>query len=159
MAKGTEVLLLDKTTKKIEDLTTSDEIYVLNASDPSFDAANLQHNSTEGGFATNVIKKEFSLSDVVTVQLENGSEVTVTKDYPLVGADKSAGWQVFDIDVFIKTYLDTTYVTSTENRNKLIYSLVSNVDQYIHKQKIGGIVVFQVQCIQVEDNQVVYQED
>jgi len=128
MIEGTKVTLLNNTTKNIEDLTTDDELIVMNASDPSFDAANLQHNSTEGGFATNVIKKEFSLSDVVTVQLENGSEVTVTKDYPLVGADKSAGWQVFDIDVFIKTYLDTTYVTSTENRNKLIYSLVSNVD-------------------------------
>ena len=45
MAKGTEVLLLDETTKKIEDLTTSDEIYVLNASDPSFDGANLQNNN------------------------------------------------------------------------------------------------------------------
>jgi len=128
MAKGTEVLLLDKTTKKIEDLTTSDEIYVLNASDPSFDGANLQNNDGEGGFAVDILKKEFSLSDVVTIRLENGSEVTVTKDYPIVGAGKAAGWQVFDIDVFIKTYLSTTYVASAENRNKLIYSLVSNVD-------------------------------
>ena len=128
MAEGTKIRLLNNTTKNIEDLTTNDELIVMNASDPSFDAANLQHNPREGGFATNVIKKEFSLSDVVTIRLENGSEVTVTKDYPIVGADKAAGWQVFDIDVFIKTYLDTTYVTSTENRNKLIYSLVSNVD-------------------------------
>ena len=128
VAKGTEVLLLDNTTKNIEDLTTNDELVVMNASDPSFDAANLEHNPTEGGFATNVIKKEFTLSDVVTIQLENGSEVTVTKDYPIVGANKSAGWQVFDIDVFIKTYLDTTYVISTENRNELIYSQVSNID-------------------------------
>ena len=128
MAEGTKIRLLNNTTKNIEDLTTNDELIVMNASDPSFDAANLQHNPREGGFATNVIKKEFSLSDVVTIRLENGSEVTVTKDYPIVGAHKSAGWQVFDIDVFIKTYLDTTYVTSTENRNKLIYSLVSNVD-------------------------------
>ena len=128
MAEGTKSRLLNNTTKNIEDLTTDDELIVMNASDPSFDAANLQHNSREGGFATNVIKKEFSLSDVVTVQLENGSEVTVTKDYPLVGADKSAGWQIFDIDVFIKNYLDKTYVTTTENRNELIYSLVSNVD-------------------------------
>ena len=79
------------------------------------------HDTVECGFATNIIKKEFSLSDVVTIQLENGSEVTVTKDYPIVGAGKSAGWQVFDIDVFIKKYLDTTYTTSEENRNKLIY--------------------------------------
>jgi hypothetical protein len=128
MAKGTEILLLNNTTKNIEDLTTDDELIVMNASDPSFDAAHLEHNSKEGGFATNIIKKEFSLSDVVTIQLENGSEVTVTKDYPIVGANKSAGWQVFDIDIFIKIYLDTTYVTSTENRNELIYSLVSNVD-------------------------------
>ena len=128
MIEGTKIRLLNNTTKNIEDLTTDDELIVMNASDPSFDAANLQHNATEGGFATNIIKKEFSLSDVVTIQLENGSEVTVTKDYPIVGAHKSAGWQVFDIDVFIKTYLDTTYVTSTENRNKLIYSLVSNVN-------------------------------
>ena len=128
MIEGTKIRLLNNTTKNIEDLTTNDELIVMNASDPSFDAANLQHNPREGGFATNVIKKEFSLSDVVTIRLENGSEVTVTKDYPIVGADKAAGWQVFDIDVFIKTYLETTYVTSTENRNKLIYSLVSNVD-------------------------------
>ena len=128
MIEGTKIRLLNNTTKNIEDLTTDDELIVMNASDPSFDAANLQHNATEGGFATNIIKKQFSLSDVVKIQLENGSEVTVTKDYPIVGAHKSAGWQVFDIDVFIKTYLDTTYVTSTENRNKLIYSLVSNVD-------------------------------
>mgnify|MGYP001388490102 FL=1 len=128
MIEGTKIRLLNNTTKNIEDLTTNDELIVMNASDPSFDAANLQHNPKEGGFATNIIKKEFSLSDVVTIQLENGSEVTVTKDYPIVGANKAAGWQVFDIDVFIKTYLDTTYVTSTENRNKLIYSLVSNVD-------------------------------
>ena len=80
MAEGTKIRLLNNTTKNIEDLTTDDELIVMNASDPSFDAANLQHNSREGGFATNVIKKEFSLSDVVTVQLENGSEVTVTKD-------------------------------------------------------------------------------
>jgi uncharacterized Zn ribbon protein len=128
MIEGTKIRLLNNTTKNIEDLTTDDELIVMNASDPSFDAANLEHNSKEGGFATNIIKKEFSLSDVVTIQLENGSEVTVTKDYPIVGANKSAGWQVFDIDIFIKTYLDTTYVTSTENRNELIYSLVSNVD-------------------------------
>ena len=128
VAKGTEVLLLDNTTKNIEDLTIEDELIVMNASDPSFDAANLQHNLTEGGFATNVIKKEFSLSDVVTIQLENGSEVTVTKNHPIVGAGKAAGWQVFDIDVFIKSYLDTTYITSTENRNELIYSQVSNID-------------------------------
>jgi len=126
--EGTKIRLLNNTTKNIEDLTTEDELIVMNASDPSFDAANLQHNPKEGGFATNIIKKEFSLSDVVTIQLENGSEVTVTKDYPIVGAGKSAGWQVFDIDVFIKKYLDTTYTTSAENRNKLIYSLVSNVD-------------------------------
>ena len=68
MAKGTEVLLLDETTKKIEDLTTSDEIYVLNASDPSFDGANLQNNDGEGGFAVDILKKEFSLSDVVTIK-------------------------------------------------------------------------------------------
>ena len=128
MAEGTKIRLLNNTTKNIEDLTTNDELIVMNASDPSFDAANLQHNPREGGFATNVIKKEFSLSDVVTIRLENGSEVTVTKDYPIVGANKAAGWQVFDIDVFIKTYLDTTYVTSTENRNKLIYRRVSNID-------------------------------
>ena len=128
MAEGTKIRLLNNTTKNIEDLTTNDELIVMNASDPSFDAANLQHNPREGGFATNVIKKEFSLSDVVTIRLENGSEVTVTKDYPIVGAGKSAGWQVFDIDVFIKKYFDVTYTTSTENRNKLIYSLVSNVD-------------------------------
>ena len=128
MAEGTKIRLLNNTTKNIEDLTTNDELIVMNASDPSFDAANLQHNPKEGGFATNIIKKEFSLSDVVTIQLENGSEVTVTKDYPIVGAHKSAGWQVFDIDVFIKKYFDVTYTTSTENRNKLIYSLVSNVD-------------------------------
>jgi len=137
MAKGTEVLLLDNTTKNIEDLTTEDELMVMNASDPSFDAANLDNNDVEGGFATNVIKKEFSLSDVVTIQLENGSEVTVTKDYPIVGAGKSSGWQVFDIDVFIKSYLDTTYETSTENRNELIYSQVSNIDHEhkgIHSQ-------------------------
>ena len=137
MIEGTKIRLLNNTTKNIEDLTTEDELIVMNASDPSFDAANLQHNPREGGFATNVIKKEFSLSDVVTIQLENGSEVTITKDYPIVGAGKAAGWQVFDIDVFIKKYLDTTYVTSTENRNKLIYSLVSNVDHEhngIHSQ-------------------------
>ncbi len=128
MIEGTKIRLLNNTTKNIEDLTANDELIVMNASNPSFDAANLEHNPTEGGFATNIIKKEFSLSDVVTIQLENGSEVTVTKDYPIVGAGKSAGWQVFDIDVFIKKYLDTTYTTSEENRNKLIYSLVSNVD-------------------------------
>ena len=128
MIEGTKIRLLNNTTKNIEDLTTNDKLIVMNASNPSFDAANLEHNPTEGGFATNIIKKEFSLSDVVTIQLENGSEVTVTKDYPIVGAGKSAGWQVFDIDVFIKKYLDTTYTTSAENRNKLIYSLVSNVD-------------------------------
>ena len=128
MAEGTKIRLLNNTTKNIEDLTTNDELIVMNASDPSFDAANLQHNPKEGGFATNIIKKEFSLSDVVTIRLENGSEVTVTKDYPIVGANKAAGWQVFDIDVFIKTYLSTTYVASAENRNKLIYSRVSNID-------------------------------
>ena len=128
MAEGTKIRLLNNTTKNIEDLTTNDELIVMNASDPSFDAANLQHNPREGGFATNVIKKEFSLSDVVTIRLENGSEVTVTKDYPIVGANKAAGWQVFDIDVFIKTYLSTTYVASAENRNKLIYRRVSNID-------------------------------
>ena len=105
----TKIRLLNNTTKNIEDLTTDDELIVMNASDPSFDAANLEHNLTEGGFATNVIKKEFSLSDVVTIQLENGSEVTVTKDYPIVGAHKSAGWQVFDIDVFIKSYLELSF--------------------------------------------------
>ena len=97
MAKGTKVLLLDNTTKNIEDLTTNDELIVMNGSDPSFDAANLEHNAIEGGFATYVDKVKFSLSEVVTIQLENGSEVTVTKNYPLTGADKSAGWQVFDI--------------------------------------------------------------
>ena len=102
MAKGTKVLLLDNTTKNIEDLTTNDELIVMNGSDPSFDAANLEHNAIEGGFATYVDKVKFSLSEVVTIQLENGSEVTVTKNYPLTGADKSAGWQVFDIDIFIK---------------------------------------------------------
>ena len=90
MIEGTKIRLLNNTTKNIEDLTTNDELIVMNASDPSFDAANLQHNPREGGFATNVIKKEFSLSDVVTIQLENGSEVTVTKDNPIVGAHKSA---------------------------------------------------------------------
>ena len=97
MIEGTKIRLLNNTTKNIEDLTTDDELIVMNASDPSFDAANLQHNATEGGFATNIIKKEFSLSDVVTIQLENGSEVTVTKDYPIVGADKAAGWQVLSL--------------------------------------------------------------
>lgn len=128
MAKGTKVLLLDNTTKNIEDLTTNDELIVMNGSDPSFDAANLEHNAIEGGFATYVDKVKFSLSEVVTIQLENGSEVTVTKNYPLTGADKSAGWQVFDIDIFIKKYLDTAYVTSTEKRNELIYSQVSDIN-------------------------------
>lgn len=132
MAKGTEVLLLDETTKKIEDLTTSDEIYVLNASDPSFDGANLQNNDGEGGFAVDILKKEFSLSDVVTIKLDDDSEITISKDYPIVGAHPSSGWQVFDIDIFIKKYLDTTYVTSTENRNEFIYSQVKNVD-YEHE--------------------------
>jgi hypothetical protein len=132
MAKGTEVLLLDETTKKIEDLTTSDEIYVLNASDPSFDGANLQNNNGEGGFAVDILKKEFSLSDVVTIKLDDDCEITISKDYPIVGAHPSSGWQVFDIDIFIKKYLDTTYVTSTENRNEFIYSQVKNID-YEHE--------------------------
>ena len=49
------------------------------------------------------IDKRFKIEDKVYIILENGSEVTVTKDYPIVGANKAAGWQVFDIDVFIKT--------------------------------------------------------
>jgi len=132
VAKGTEVLLLDETTKKIEDLTTSDEIYVLNASDPSFDGANLQNNNGEGGFAVDILKKEFSLSDVVTIKLDDDSEITISKDYLIVGAHTSSGWKVFDIDIFIKKYLDTTYVTSTENRNEFIYSQVKNID-YEHE--------------------------
>ena len=66
MIEGTKIRLLNNTTKNIEDLTTNDELIVMNASDPSFDAANLQHNPREGGFATNVIKKEFSLNPKTT---------------------------------------------------------------------------------------------
>ena len=42
MIEGTKIRLLNNTTKNIEDLTTNDELIVMNASDPSFDAANLQ---------------------------------------------------------------------------------------------------------------------
>ena len=64
MIEGTKVTLLNNTTKNIEDLTTDDELIVMNASDPSFDAANLQHNSTEGGFATNVIRKKVRIKNI-----------------------------------------------------------------------------------------------
>ena len=90
MAKGTEILLLNNTTKNIEDLTTDDELIVMNASDPSFDGANLQNNNGEGGFAVDILKKEFSLSDVVTIKLDDDCEITISKDYPIVGAHPSS---------------------------------------------------------------------
>ena len=40
----------------------------------------------------------------MTVKLDDDSEITISKDYPIVGAHPSSGWQVFDIDIFIKKF-------------------------------------------------------
>ena len=96
LAKGTLITLEDQTTKAVEKLVEDDKVLTYNYSGKDFDGAHLENNELRVGSITNLIKQSIPRKDTVKVTLSNGNEIVVTKDFPLIGAGKAIGWQVYD---------------------------------------------------------------
>ena len=96
LSKGTLITLVDETTKPVEELVVDDEVLTYNYSTKNHDAAHLENNELRIGTIANLIKYLIPRKDTVKVTLSNGNEIVVTKDFPLIGAGKAIGWQVYD---------------------------------------------------------------
>ena len=96
LSKGTLITLADETTKPVEELVKDDEVLTYNYSVKNHDGAHLENNELRVGSITNLIKQSIPRKDTVKVTLSNGNEIVVTKDFPLIGAGKAIGWQVYD---------------------------------------------------------------
>ena len=96
LAKGTLITLADETTKPVEELVVDDEVLTYNCSVKNHDGAHLENNELRVGTIANLINLSIPRKDTVKVTLSNGNEIVVTKDFPLIGAGKAIGWQVYD---------------------------------------------------------------
>ena len=96
LSKGTLITLADETTKPVEELVKDDEVLTYNHSAKNYDGAHLENNELRVGTIANLINLSIPRKDTVKVTLSNGNEIVVTKDFPLIGAGKAIGWQVYD---------------------------------------------------------------
>ena len=96
LAKGTLITLEDQTTKAVEELLKDDKVLTYNYSVKNHDGAHLENNELRVGTIANLINLSIPRKDTIKVTLSNGNEIVVTKDFPLIGAGKATGWQVYD---------------------------------------------------------------
>ena len=124
-----EILMWDDSTKKIKDLEIGDEIWTINASHPNFGGSHIEHNKGEKGILWRKDYKGTIPQNLVKITFVDGTFVGVSSDYMLQGGYPSSGAQVWNIDDWITNYIDTNHKdTDKQNRDKIIYSLVANID-------------------------------
>ena len=128
LAKETLITLADSSTKPIEELVVGDKVQTYNQNSKNYDGANLENNEQITGVITKLGKKLVQRSDTVKVTLSNGSKLVITKDYPLVGGGKAAGWQIYDAFMYVKNYIGIT-ITSNEELEDIIRPLVEVIDE------------------------------
>ena len=119
LAKGTLITLADETTKPVEKLVKDDEVLTYNYSAKNHDGAHLENNELRVGTIANLIHISIPRKDTVKVTLSNGNEIVVTKDFPLIGAGKATGWQVYDAISYVKSHKDIK-VTSIKELEDII---------------------------------------
>ena len=80
------------------------------------------------GTIANLINLSIPRKDTVKVTLSNGNEIVVTKDFPLIGAGKAIGWQVYDAIA----YKDKEVSFEVLEVGKELYSWPIKVSEYEH---------------------------
>jgi len=128
LAKETLITMADSSTKPIEELVEGDKIQTYNQNSKNYDGAHLENNEQVPGIITKLGKELVQRSDTVKVTLSNGSKIVITKDYPLVGGGKTAGWQIYDAFMYVKNYIGKT-VTSNEELEDIIKPMVSEINE------------------------------
>ena len=128
LAKGTLITLSDGTTKAVEELVKDDKVLTYNYSAKNHDGAHLENNELRIGTIANLIKYLIPRKDTVKVTLSNGNEIVVTKDFPLIGAGKAIGWQVYDAIA----YKDKEVSFEVLEVGKELYSWPIKVNEYEH---------------------------
>ena len=128
LAKGTLITLSDGTTKAVEELVKDDKVLTYNYSAKNHDGAHLENNELRIGTIANLIKYLIPRKDTVKVTLSNGNEIVVTKDFPLIGAGKAIGWQVYDAIA----YKDKEVSFEVLEVGKELYSWPIKVSEYEH---------------------------
>ena len=128
LARGTLITLADETTKAIEELVEEDKVLTYNYSTKNNEAAHLENNELRIGTIANLIKYLIPRKDTVKVTLSNGNEIVVTKDFPLIGAGKAIGWQVYDAIA----YKDKEVSFEVLEVGKELYSWPIKVSEYEH---------------------------
>ena len=128
LAKGTLITLSDGTTKAVEELVKDDKVLTYNYSAKNHDGAHLENNELRVGTIANLIHISIPRKDTVKVTLSNGNEIVVTKDFPLIGAGKAIGWQVYDAIA----YKDKEVSFEVLEVGKELYSWPIKVNEYEH---------------------------
>ena len=128
LAKGTLITLSDGTTKAVEELVKDDKVLTYNYSAKNHDGAHLENNELRVGTIANLIHISIPRKDTVKVTLSNGNEIVVTKDFPLIGAGKATGWQVYDAI----SYKDKEVSFEVLEVGKELYSWPIKVNEYEH---------------------------
>ena len=121
LAKETLITMADSSTKPIEELVEGDKIQTYNQNSKNYDGAHLENNEQVPGIITKLGKELVQRSDTVKVTLSNGSKIVITKDYPLVGGGKTAGWQIYDAFMYVKNYIGKTVTSNEELEEVILY--------------------------------------
>ncbi|MBC8421953.1 MAG: hypothetical protein H8E03_00875 [Pelagibacteraceae bacterium] len=114
IAKDTLITLSDGKLKAVDKLKVGDTVQTFNQNAQNYDGAHLENNEQIPGIITRLGKKLIPESDTVKITLSNGYEIVVTKDYPLIGGGKSAGWQIYDAFMYVKNYKNISIDTIEE---------------------------------------------
>ena len=128
LAKRTLITLSDGTTKAVDELVKDDKVLTYNYSAKNHDGAHLENNELRVGNITNLIKQSIPKKDTVKVTLSNGNEIVVTKDFPLIGAGKATGWQVYDAFSYVKSHKNIE-VTSIKELEDIIRPDVAEINE------------------------------
>ena len=128
LAKRTLITLSDGTTMAVDELVKDDKVLTYNYSAKNHDGAHLENNELRVGNITNLIKQSIPKKDTVKVTLSNGNEIVVTKDFPLIGAGKATGWQVYDAFSYVKSHKNIE-VTSIKELEDIIRPDVAEINE------------------------------
>lgn len=96
--KGTLITLEDGSQKAIESIEVDDTVQTFDMDTEEFDSAHIENNEQS---ATKVIEVEENTVDgdrVSTITFDNGSELTLTNDYPIYGYSGEVAWLTNDVE-------------------------------------------------------------
>jgi len=96
--KGTLITLEDGSQKAIESIEVGDSVQTFDMNHEDFDSAHIENNEQSATEVKEVKENTVDGGSVSTITFDNGSEVTLTNDYPIYGYSEDDAWIMCDVE-------------------------------------------------------------